>query len=74
MVSPILGALMRPFSYVQKVQMIIANNLKSVVTKRKEKFDEYKKVDLIQLLLQQDQERQKNENVRLIYLDYLFVS
>ena len=44
--------------------MIVANNLKSVVTKRKEKFDEYKKVDLIQLLLQQDQERQKNENVR----------
>ena len=65
---------MRPFSYIQKVQMIIANNLQSVVSKRKEKFNEYKKVDLIQLLLQQDQERQQNENVGLIYLDYSFHS
>ncbi|KAE9547542.1 hypothetical protein FO519_009247, partial [Halicephalobus sp. NKZ332] len=69
MVVPFLGRLMRPFSKIQKAQMIVAENLKSVVDERKRKFNDFKKIDLIQLLLQQDQERQKNENKPPMHID-----
>ncbi|KAE9548524.1 hypothetical protein FO519_008267 [Halicephalobus sp. NKZ332] len=69
MIVPFLGKIIRPFSQLHKLQMVIAGNLESVVDERKRKFDEFKKIDLIQLLLQQDQERQKNENKPPMHID-----
>lgn len=60
---PSLGPLTRAFSVIQRYQLTIANNLKKVVEYRREKMDEYKSVDLIQLLLEQDKQRQQKENV-----------
>ena len=56
---PSLGPLTRAFSIIQQYQLTIANNLKKVVEYRKEKMDDFKSVDLIQLLLEQDKIRQK---------------
>ncbi|KAE9546929.1 hypothetical protein FO519_009859, partial [Halicephalobus sp. NKZ332] len=64
-----LGYLIRPFSTVYKLQQSIANDLRKVVTYRKEHIDDYKRIDLIQLLLKEDEERQKRENKPPIHLD-----
>ncbi|KAE9546078.1 hypothetical protein FO519_010710, partial [Halicephalobus sp. NKZ332] len=67
--SPLLGYLIRPFSTVYNLQQSIANDLRKVVTYRKEHIDDYKRIDLIQLLLKEDEERQKRENKPPIHLD-----
>lgn len=67
-ILPIIGKIFRPFSKIQKAQLIIANNLKQIVEYRREHYEEYNKVDMIQLLLEQDVERQKNENVSTKYV------
>uniref|UniRef100_A0AC34GTD6 Cytochrome P450 n=1 Tax=Panagrolaimus sp. ES5 TaxID=591445 RepID=A0AC34GTD6_9BILA len=58
-----LAPLMRAFSALQRYQMVIANNLRKVVEFRKQKMDDFKSIDLIQLLLEQDKIRQQRENV-----------
>lgn len=59
---PVLGN-MRHFSSLHKYNMVLARNLSSVVDYRIKNYDNFKKVDLIQLLLQQDKIRQIRENV-----------
>ena len=54
---------MRFFAALQRYQLKIANNLKQVVEVRKEKINDFKSIDLIQLLLEQDRIRQQRENV-----------
>jgi hypothetical protein len=40
-----------------------------MLQERKTKFHQYNgKTDIVQLLLQQDEDRQKNENVSIIYI------
>uniref|UniRef100_A0A914QYH8 Cytochrome P450 n=1 Tax=Panagrolaimus davidi TaxID=227884 RepID=A0A914QYH8_9BILA len=68
-VFPFLAPLMRAFSILQKYQMVIAKNLRSVVKFRKEKMDDFKSIDLIQLLLEQDKIRQKRENKPEMHID-----
>uniref|UniRef100_A0A914ZC96 Cytochrome P450 n=1 Tax=Panagrolaimus superbus TaxID=310955 RepID=A0A914ZC96_9BILA len=57
-----LAPIMRTFSALQRYQMAIANNLRKVVEFRKQKMDDFKSIDLIQLLLEQDKIRQQREN------------
>ena len=54
---------MRKISAVGRAERVIAKDLTKVVQERKKMFDTYPKMDLIQLLLQQDQIRQKTEGV-----------
>jgi cytochrome P450 len=49
--------------------MILARNLDSVVKFRIKNFEQFKKVDLIQLLLQQDKIRQDKENKPPMHID-----
>jgi cytochrome P450 len=64
-----LAPLMRTFSALQRYQMAIANNLRKVVEFRKEKMDNFKSIDLIQLLLEQDKIRQQRENKPPMHID-----
>jgi hypothetical protein len=60
---PIIGTLCRKFSAIGRAEKVIADNLRKVVEERKKNFGTHGKIDLIELLLQQDQIRQKTENV-----------
>jgi hypothetical protein len=60
---PSIGSFMRKISAVGRAERVIAKDLTKVVQERKKMFDTYPKMDLIQLLLQQDQIRQQTEGV-----------
>uniref|UniRef100_A0AC34QXN3 Cytochrome P450 n=1 Tax=Panagrolaimus sp. JU765 TaxID=591449 RepID=A0AC34QXN3_9BILA len=62
-ISRPLGYMIRPFASLYKSQKVISDNLRDVIVYRKNNFKDYKRVDLIQLLLEADDERQKRENV-----------
>uniref|UniRef100_A0AC34FF80 Cytochrome P450 n=1 Tax=Panagrolaimus sp. ES5 TaxID=591445 RepID=A0AC34FF80_9BILA len=65
---PILGNL-RFFSTLHQYNMILAKNLSTVVDYRIKNYDQFKKIDLIQLLLQQDKIRQERENKPPMHMD-----
>uniref|UniRef100_A0AC35F2K1 Cytochrome P450 n=1 Tax=Panagrolaimus sp. PS1159 TaxID=55785 RepID=A0AC35F2K1_9BILA len=65
---PILGYL-RWFSALQKYNLVLAKNLTSIIDYRIKNFDQFKKIDLIQLLLQQDKIRQERENKPPMQID-----
>ena len=58
-----LGKLLRKISAIGRIEKVIANNLAKVVQARRKMFETYTKMDLIQLLLQQDQIRQQTDGV-----------
>ena len=58
-----LGRLLRKISAIGRIEKVIANNLAKVVQARRKMFETYTKMDLIQLLLQQDQIRQQTDGV-----------
>ena len=58
-----LGKLLRKISTIGRIEKVIANNLAKVVQARRKMFETYTKLDLIQLLLQQDQIRQQTDGV-----------
>ena len=58
-----LGKLLRRISAIGRIEKVIANNLAKVVQARRKIFETYTKMDLIQLLLQQDQIRQQTDGV-----------
>lgn len=60
---PIFGKFLRKNSAIGRAEAVIAKNLRVVVEDRKKVFDRYDKKDLIQLLLEQDEIRQKTEGV-----------
>uniref|UniRef100_A0AC34QP73 Cytochrome P450 n=1 Tax=Panagrolaimus sp. JU765 TaxID=591449 RepID=A0AC34QP73_9BILA len=68
-ISRPIGYLVRPFSSIYWTQLAIARNLRQVIAYRKEHMDEYQRVDLIQLLLKEDEERQKRENKPPMHID-----
>ena len=62
-IFPYFGRFFRKHSAIGRAEKILADNLTKVVEERKKSFGTYDKIDLIELLLQQDQIRQKTENV-----------
>lgn len=64
-----LGYLLRSFSSIYKAQTTIANNLRNIIKYRQENHNDYKRIDLIKLLLDEDEERQKRENKPPMHLD-----
>lgn len=54
---------MRRFSAIGRVEQKIINKLRKVVQERQKVFETYPKMDLIQLMLQQDRIRQQTEGV-----------
>ncbi|KAE9553571.1 hypothetical protein FO519_003211 [Halicephalobus sp. NKZ332] len=68
-ISRPMGYLLKPFSSLYKSQKVISENLRNVIEYRKKIIRDYKRVDLIQLLLEEDEERQKRENKPPMHID-----
>ena len=67
--------LIRPYTAVGKAEVPLIANLHKMLKERKNGFQNFNgKTDIVQLLLQQDESRQKNENVwRINKLNELFL-
>ena len=72
---PIIGQFLRRFSAIGRVEQKIINKLRKVVQERQKVFETYPKMDLIQLMLQQDRIRQQTEGVlneKIVYFNLIF--
>jgi hypothetical protein len=63
-IFPCFSRWIRPFSAVSRAENVLLRNLRKIIDERRKNYDENRKVDLIQLLLQQDQIRQHTEGVK----------
>lgn len=68
MLFPSIGPYLRGISTVGAIERSIVERLTRIIAERRRNFDAFEGTDLIQLLLQQDIERQANEKAPLLLL------
>lgn len=64
MIFPRLGSYLRKWSAMASAEKPLVDGLKKTVEERRKNFERFARVDLIQLLLQEDREHQMKQNVK----------
>jgi hypothetical protein len=58
---------LRPYTAYGRAEQPLIDNLRKVLDERKKGFSQFSGTDLVQLMLQQDADRQTQENVSLFF-------